>query len=131
MGYEGEACLWIKGEPLLLAEMCANLLDNAIKYTPQMGIVTGRVHITPDNKYCYLEVDDSGPGIAQDNIDQSLMAFNRLDNAAGLEGTGLGLTIVKEISLYHGAALQLLPSELLGGLLVRIIFRFSASERDA
>ncbi|MBD2809582.1 sensor histidine kinase N-terminal domain-containing protein [Xenorhabdus sp. Vera] len=130
LGYEGEESLWIKGEPLLLAEMCANLLDNAIKYTPQAGIVTGRVSMNPDKKYCCLEIDDSGPGIAQEDIGQSLMAFNRLDNAAGLEGTGLGLTIVKEVSLYHGATLQLLPSEALGGLLVRIVFRLSACERD-
>ncbi|MDC9593187.1 sensor histidine kinase [Xenorhabdus sp. IM139775] len=130
LGYEGEDALWIKGDPLLLAEMCANLLDNAIKYTPQMGVVTGRVSIMPDKKQGCLEIEDSGPGIAQEDIHQSLMAFNRLDNVAGLEGAGLGLTIVKEVSLYHGATLQLLPGELLGGLLVRIIFRLSASQRN-
>lgn len=113
----------------MLTEMCANLLDNAIKYTPAAGMVTARVSMTADKKYCCLEVDDSGPGIAQENITQSLMAFNRLDNAAGLEGAGLGLTIVKDISLYHGATLQLLPSAILGGLLVRILFRLPASER--
>ncbi|MDC9604557.1 sensor histidine kinase [Xenorhabdus griffiniae] len=130
LGYEGEEASWIRGDPLLLAEMCANLLDNAIKYTPQMGVVTGRVSIMPDKKHACLEIDDSGSGIAQEDIHQSLMAFNRLDNAAGLEGTGLGLTIVKEICQYHNAALQLLPSEVLGGLLVRIIIRLSARERD-
>ncbi|SFN56151.1 sensor histidine kinase [Xenorhabdus japonica] len=131
LGYEGEDALWIRGDPLLLAEMCANLLDNAIKYTPQMGVVTGRVGIMPDKKQACFEIDDSGPGIAQEDIHQSLMAFNRLDNAAGLEGAGLGLTIVKEISLYHDATLQLLPSEVLGGLLVRIVFRLPASKWDA
>ncbi|MDE9537956.1 sensor histidine kinase [Xenorhabdus bovienii] len=130
LGYEGENAFWIKGEPVLLTEMCANLLDNAIKYTPAAGMVTARVSVTADKKYCCLEVDDSGPGIAQENIAQSLMAFNRLDNAAGLEGAGLGLTIVKDISLYHGATLQLLPSAILGGLLVRILFRLPASEGD-
>ncbi|PHM70041.1 sensor histidine kinase [Xenorhabdus kozodoii] len=130
LGYEGEEALWIKGDPLLLAEMCANLLDNAIKYSPQMGVVTGRVTIMSDKKRGCLEIDDSGPGIAQADIRQSLMAFNRLDNAAGLEGAGLGLTIVKEICQYHNATLQLLPSEALGGLLVRIVFRLSAGERD-
>ncbi len=130
LGYEGENVLWIKGDPLLLTEMCANLLDNAIKYTPPMGVVTGRVSIMADNKHGCLEIDDSGSGIDQENIHQSLMAFNRLDNAAGLEGAGLGLTLVKEISLYHDATLQLLPSEILGGLRVRIIFRLSARERD-
>ncbi|BET97533.1 sensor histidine kinase [Xenorhabdus taiwanensis] len=131
LGYEGEEALWIRGDPLLLAEMCANLLDNAIKYTPQMGVVTGRVSIMADKKQAFLEIDDSGPGIAQKDIYQSLMAFNRLDNAAGLEGTGLGLTIVKEICRYHSATLQLLPSEVLGGLLVRIIFGPSMGERGA
>ncbi|MDX7988449.1 HAMP domain-containing protein [Xenorhabdus sp. 12] len=131
LGYEGEDALWIKGEPLLLAEMCANLLDNAIKYTPPGGIVTGRVKMTEDKKYCCLEIDDSGPGIAQEDIRQSLMAFNRLDNATGLEGAGLGLTIVNEISLYHGSTLQLLSSQTLGGLLVRIAFRISTNGRNA
>ncbi|PHM63583.1 sensor histidine kinase [Xenorhabdus ishibashii] len=131
LGYEGEETLWIKGDPLLLAEMCANLLDNAIKYTPQSGMVTGRVRIMPDKEYGCLEVDDSGSGIAQEDIRQSMMAFNRLDNAAGLEGAGLGLTIVKEICCYHNTTLQLLPSEALGGLLVRIVFRLPAGERDA
>ncbi|MBD2792303.1 sensor histidine kinase N-terminal domain-containing protein [Xenorhabdus sp. 42] len=130
LGYEGEDALWIKGEPLLLTEMCANLLDNAIKYTPHMGIVTGRVKIAPDKKYAYLEIEDSGPGIAQKDISQSLLAFNRLDNMTGLEGAGLGLTIVKEISQYHSAVLRLLPGNALGGLLVRVIFRLSPSERS-
>ncbi len=53
------------------------------------------------------------------------MAFNRLDNAAGHEGAGLGLALVKDIGIYHGTYLQLLPSETLGGLLVRIPFRLS------
>ncbi|MCT8343339.1 MULTISPECIES: sensor histidine kinase [Photorhabdus] len=125
LGYEGENAQWIKGEPVLLTEMCANLLDNAIKYTPEGGIVTARVILNSCKTYCYLEVDDSGPGIAKEDVNLSLMAFNRLDNAAGHEGAGLGLALVKDIGIYHGTHPQLLPSETLGGLLVRIPFRLS------
>ncbi len=68
LGYEGENAQWIKGEPVLLTEMCANLLDNAIKYTPEGGIVTARVILSSCKGYCYLEVDDSGPGLLKKKL---------------------------------------------------------------
>lgn len=124
LGYEGLDEAWIKGEPILLAEMCANLIDNAIKYTPVKGIVTVRV-VGDGNTYFVLEVEDSGPGIPNAKISRSMEAFTRLNNALGKEGAGLGLALVKDIASYHGSEPQLLKSELLGGLLVRISFKVS------
>ncbi|HEP0305756.1 TPA: sensor histidine kinase N-terminal domain-containing protein [Providencia rettgeri] len=125
LGYEGAETAWIKGEPILLAEMCANLIDNAIKYTPANGVVTVRVVSSDDHLHWVLEVEDSGPGIPDAKISRSMEAFTRLNNALGKEGAGLGLALVKDIASYHGSEPQLLKSELLNGLLVRIAFKAS------
>lgn len=127
LGYEGQEQSWINGEPILLSEMCANLIDNAIKYTPENGMVTVRVTISADKQYAILEVEDSGPGIPNKKINRSMEAFTRLNNALSLDGSGLGLTLVNDIALYHGTELQLLKGEELGGLLVRIRFQISGA----
>ncbi|MGP2731417.1 sensor histidine kinase N-terminal domain-containing protein, partial [Serratia marcescens] len=64
LGFEGEAACQVAGEPLLLAELCANLLDNALKYTPRQGIVTARLTQDKAAGEGVLEIEDSGPGIA-------------------------------------------------------------------
>lgn len=96
LGYEGLEHCWVKGDAILLAEMCANLIDNAIKYTPEKGIVTVRIVEDESHKSMIkVEVEDSGPGIENKYIHRSLKAFMRLNNAKGLEGSGLGLALVK------------------------------------
>ncbi|EFE95549.1 sensor histidine kinase [Serratia odorifera] len=122
LGYEGLAACWINGEALLLTEMCANLLDNALKYTPRNGVVTARVLCDQGAGDCLLEIEDSGPGIAQEDALQALLPFHRLDNVGSQPGAGLGLALVKDILAYHGTRPQLLPSSELGGLLVRVRF---------
>ncbi|MBP6122664.1 MULTISPECIES: sensor histidine kinase [Providencia] len=130
LGYEGIDIAWIKGEPILLVEMCANIIDNAIKYTPESGVVTVRVRLDNDDlQFIYLEVEDSGPGIPDKKINHSMEAFTRLNNALGMEGSGLGLTLVKDIADYHDAQLQLLKSQELGGLLVRVKFTVSSAPK--
>ncbi|GAB7259165.1 sensor histidine kinase [Dickeya ananatis] len=121
LGYEGDEHCLIRGEPLLLAELCANLLDNALKYTPQGGVVTARIQAQQ------LEIDDSGPGIPPLERAQAMRPFHRLDNHHGLPGAGLGLALVRDIALWHHARLQLLDCPSLGGLRVRIVFGESAA----
>ncbi|ACZ77616.1 integral membrane sensor signal transduction histidine kinase [Dickeya parazeae Ech586] len=121
LGYEGDEHCLIRGEPLLLAELCANLLDNALKYTPQGGVVTARVQAQQ------LEIDDSGPGIPTAERAQAMRPFHRLDSHHGLPGAGLGLALVRDIALWHHARLQLLDCPSLGGLRVRIAFGEAAS----
>lgn len=125
LGYEGQEQSWIKGEPILLAEMCANLIDNAIKYTPDNGIVTVRILLSENKQHTILEVEDSGPGIPDKKISRSMEAFTRLNNALAMEGSGLGLALVKDIAIYHGTDLQLLKGRELGGLLAKVVFQTS------
>lgn len=119
LGYEGEESgLIVMGEPLLLGEMYGNLLDNALKYTPERGIVT--VRALRRGNQAWLEVEDNGPGIDPSLSEQALMPFHRLDNSLDQYGAGLGLALVYDIARYHLSYPQLLPAPQSGGLLVRV-----------
>jgi len=115
LGFEGEEACRVQGDALLLAELCANLLDNAIKYTPAQGTVTARL------QGHQLEIEDSGPGIDAAQQQQALQPFARLD-PSGQPGAGIGLALVKDICAWHGARLRLDRSPQLGGLRVTISF---------
>lgn len=117
LGYEGDEHCVIMGDPLLLAELCANLLDNAIKYTPPGGVVTASVVAG-----C-VKIEDSGPGIAQAQRQQALQPFQRLQSARLQQGAGLGLALVNDIAQWHGTQLTLGDSATLGGLCVQVVFR--------
>ncbi|MGK3141444.1 sensor histidine kinase [Pantoea sp. C2G6] len=116
LGYEGDESSQVIGDGLLLGELCANLLDNAIKYTPHHGVVTARVTAGK------LEIEDSGPGIDEAGQLKALQPFQRLDNVGMQPGAGIGLALVQDISLWHGASMQLDRSPQLGGLRVTIVF---------
>ena len=99
-----------------------NLLDNAIKYTPEGGRVD--VNIAALTDAVELRVDDSGPGIAAGERERVLDRFYRSGEPEA-PGSGLGLAIVKSIADLHGASVRLEPSETLGGL--RVVVRFQPS----
>jgi two-component system sensor histidine kinase TctE len=118
----------VVGHALLLREMIANLLDNALRYTPAGGRVTLRTGGAEAPGACgWVEVEDDGPGIPPDLYEVVLQRFMRLPGTQG-EGSGLGLSIVKEICASHGAKLTLRPSQVdaIGatrpGLCVRVEF---------
>ena len=117
LGYEGEEQCLVAGDPLLLAELCANLLDNAIKYSPQQGTVTARI------RGYTLEIEDSGPGIAEAEQRQALQPFRRLENSSQHPGAGIGLALVNDICSWHDAQIRLGRSATLGGLRVQVSFR--------
>ncbi|WP_315310665.1 sensor histidine kinase [Pantoea vagans] len=117
LGYEGEESSQVTGDGVLLGELCANLLDNAIKYTPHHGIVTARVMAGK------LEIEDSGPGIESTEQQKALQPFQRLDNAGIHPGAGIGLALVQDICAWHGATMLLDRSPQLGGLRVTIVFK--------
>ncbi|MDA8522484.1 sensor histidine kinase [Acidovorax sp. NCPPB 4044] len=93
------------GHGWLLRELLSNLVDNAIKYTPEGGSVTLRCGMGTGGA-AFLQVEDDGPGIAESERGRVLQRFYRVPGAAG-EGTGLGLAIADEIARVHGGALQL------------------------
>lgn len=126
LGYESDGEYRIAGDGLLLAELCDNLLDNALKYTPDGGTVTARLHQDQHIDHCILEIEDSGPGIADNETQQALIPFHRLDNVGEQSGAGLGLALVKDIAIYHQSHPELLTGGNLGGLLVRIRFHLLA-----
>ncbi|WP_029009807.1 sensor histidine kinase [Azospirillum halopraeferens] len=92
-----------RGNPQLLSQALANLLDNAIKYTP----AGGRIALRVDGAAGRLEVADSGPGIPADLRERVLERFVRLDDARATPGNGLGLALVDAVARLHGARLEL------------------------
>lgn len=121
LGYDGEQQpVIIEGDEVLLGELCANLLENAIKYTPEQGMVT--VYLRTHNGAVELSVEDSGPGIAEDLIPQAMLPFRRLDNVGDASGSGIGLALASDIARLHRSHLQLSRSETSGGLCVKMRF---------
>ena len=109
----------IAGNAEALTILLRNLLDNAIKYTPTGGTVDLTIRRVADR--VVLSVDDSGPGIPEQDRDRVLDRFYR---ATGTQttGSGLGLAIVKAIADLHGAPIMLGRSPRLGGLRVELSF---------
>ncbi len=127
LGYEGEQSpVKILGDSVLLGELCANLLDNAIRYTPEDGTVT--LSLYRDGEAVVLNVEDSGPGIDDQQINQALTPFRRLDNVGANPGAGLGLALVNDIARLHRSRPQLSRSESLGGLKVTLRLLAAGSE---
>lgn len=89
----------IYGDRALLFEMFVNLLDNAIKFTPDGGTVRIELKRTPAGPR--VDIVDSGIGIAPDERDAILKRFYRADNARHIAGSGLGLSIVSAIGRLH------------------------------
>lgn len=109
----------VQGYPDTLRILVRNLLDNAIKYTPVGGTVD--VEVRYDGSTLLLSVDDSGPGIPEQDLERVLDRFYRVAGA-DVAGSGLGLAIVKSIAGLHGASLRLTRSARLGGLRAEVGF---------
>ncbi|MES2017955.1 MAG: sensor histidine kinase [Pseudomonadota bacterium] len=112
---------WIDGQALMLHEMVSNLLDNAIRYTPDGGTVALRVRCK--DGWVELEMTDSGCGLAQDEHEKVFTPFYRVPGSFETNpgGTGLGLAIVRDIAQVHKASIAL--SDANPGLIVRITFK--------
>jgi len=84
-------------EERALEQVLVNLVDNAIKYTPEGGEV--RIGITPEDGECLIEIGNSGPGIPAKHLPRIFERFYRVDagRSRALGGTGLGLSIVKHL----------------------------------
>lgn len=109
----------VKGDPDALRVLVGNLLENAIRHTPQGGVIN--VTIRSCEKCAILEICDTGPGIAADQLNLVLQPFHRVAGAE-IEGSGLGLSIATRIVAQHLALMSLANREDRSGLLVRVVF---------
>jgi two-component system OmpR family sensor kinase len=106
----------VSGDADSLRIMIRNLIDNAVRYTPEGGCV--QVALQVEESCVLLEVQDSGPGISEPDRGRVFDRFYRLPGTSA-GGSGLGLAIVKAIADRHGATVQL-GSSSLGGLAVAV-----------
>jgi signal transduction histidine kinase len=99
----------VQGSRQLLAQALANLLDNAIKFTPDGGRI--RVLLRGSRTEPEVVVEDNGPGIPADKREIVLGRRVRLDEARKFPGSGLGLSLVAAVTKLHGARLVLDDAE--------------------
>lgn len=111
-------CVSVAGDETLLRVLLRNLLDNALRYSPDGATVAIQVEHTPDQGV-RLTVDDSGPGLAPEDLARLGERFFRPPGQAQ-NGSGLGWSIVRRIAQVHEAQLQALQPSPLGGLRVRL-----------
>ena len=106
MSIEGEACT-VYGARSLLYEVAYNLIDNAIKYNRENGMVD--IKVSRENKKVKLTVSDTGIGIAPEHQQRIFERFYRVDksHSKASGGTGLGLSIVKHAVQYHHGVIKL------------------------
>jgi two-component system sensor histidine kinase TctE len=127
LGFEGpDAGITVHGDKLLLHELIANLIDNAIRYSPPAARVT--VRVAQSGEGVQLEVEDNGPGIPVSERERVFERFYRGVNADA-DGSGLGLAIARDVCTAHGAAIQLSEPEGGKGLLMGV--RFAANAASA
>jgi len=117
LGFELEPAP-VEGDAFLLREALSNLVHNALEYSNRGGRVTVRTGRA--NGHAFLEVEDDGPGIAQEERARVLERFYRVPGTPGT-GSGLGLAIVREIAASHAASLFIADGSA-GGCRVGITF---------
>ncbi len=113
--------------PRLVSQALANLLDNAIKYTPSGGKVTVALEHTPGG--IALHVGDSGPGIPKEDRARVLERFVRLEASRHSPGTGLGLSLVAAVARLHDAKLELSDNH--PGLKTTLLFPLPTTRQPA
>jgi signal transduction histidine kinase len=101
---EAEQPVMVRGDRHLLAQAIANLLDNAIKYTPAGRV---RLSVAGGPGGARLAVVDSGPGIPPDRREAVFDRFVRLEGSRSTPGNGLGLSLVRAVARLHGGTVTL------------------------
>lgn len=101
----------VYADKMKIGQVIYNLVDNAIKFTPDNGNIT--ITVTEKNDKVFISVKDSGPGIEKDKQNRVFERFYKTDSSRGKDkqGTGLGLSIVKEIVKAHGEHINLISTE--------------------
>ena len=109
----------VEGNATMLREMVANLVDNALRYTPDGGHVT--LTVAGAGVRALLRIADDGPGIPPAEREKVFQRFYRVLGSGDSEGSGLGLCIVQEICAAHGGTIRLDDGPKERGLSVEIV----------
>lgn len=101
LGYEELGHATVRGDALLLEEAVSNLIDNALRYAGRGARVTVRLRL--DGAHACVEIEDNGPGVPVSELPHLGARFHRCPGSpAG--GSGLGLSIVREVATLHGGS---------------------------
>ncbi len=98
--------LQVKAARPILAQALANIIDNAIKYTPAGGAVMLRVRRRSSGEIEF-SITDTGPGVPEEHRARVVQRFVRLENSRSEPGSGLGLSLVAAVAEAHGGRLEL------------------------
>jgi two-component system heavy metal sensor histidine kinase CusS len=112
---EGE----IYGDPVLLSRAVSNLVDNALRFTPDGGAI--QLALAARAAHSEVAVSDSGCGIPSEHLPRVFDRFYRVDSSRSSAGAGLGLALVKSIVDLHGGSVRI-QSEVSRGTTVTLIF---------
>ena len=102
----------VTGDPAKLERALANLVSNAVKFSPDGGTVSIRAAVGEGT--CAVAVSDQGPGVPPEEIGRLGTRFFRASTSEGVKGTGLGLAITREVAEHHGGEMRV-ESELGAG----------------
>ena len=126
LGLDAPEGVLVPGREEPLRILVRNLLENAIKFSPEGGIVD--VAVRREENRAVLLVSDSGPGVAPEELERVFGRFYRVPGQAE-PGSGLGLAIVRAIAKHHQGIVTLGKSTTLGGLACRVDFPLHPTSR--
>jgi len=98
----------LSADPQRLKQILINLLNNAVKFTPENGSIVLKVHTTPERDQVRFSVIDNGIGISPDDLKKLFTPFTQLDSGLSRQygGTGLGLVLVYKMTELHGGSVE-------------------------
>jgi signal transduction histidine kinase len=100
--------LTIEGDIRMFQRMVANLVDNAVKYTRPQGSITIDLTVDTRQSNAVLSVQDTGIGIAEDDLPHIFERFYRCDRSRSMAGTGLGLSLARAVVQAHGGTIRVI-----------------------
>jgi signal transduction histidine kinase len=106
LAFSSNGPVLVSGDPTLLAQAVGNLIDNALKYAGEQGVVKVEVKHRADGSVEVCVADD-GPGIPDAEKPKAAQRFYRGDASRGTPGVGLGLSLVQAVAKLHGGTLEL------------------------
>ncbi len=120
-----------EADKLKIFSAISNIVENAIKYTPNCGTIT--IELKNDNNYVYFTIQDTGVGIEEKELDSIFTRFYRVDDSRNREtgGTGLGLSIAHSVILLHNGSIRVSSIVDEGSLfLVRLPLKYYSQKED-